>query len=102
MSIKKRYLKRTPVCKVTFGLSKEEAKSARTVNIVGEFNNWDTLATTMKRLKDGSFTVTIDLEVGKEYQFRYLIDRMHWENDGDADRHIASPFRDSQNSVVIV
>ena len=39
------------------------------------FNNWDKSANRMKKLvKDGSFSVVVDLEVGKEYEFKYLLD----------------------------
>jgi hypothetical protein len=44
----------------------------------------------------------IDLQAGREYQFRYLIDDTRWENDPKADRYAKSPFGDSDNSVVIV
>ncbi len=102
MIIKKHYLKSKPVCKVTFRLPAEIGNSAREAYVVGEFNNWDVTASPMKRLKDGAFTVTINLERDKEYQFRYLLDRTRWENASNADRHIATPFGDSFNSIVIV
>jgi len=102
MALKKRYLKSKPVCKVTFRPSKTIVKSAEHVHLVGEFNQWNILANPMKRLKDGSFTLTLDLEPGQAYQFRYLIDQIRWENDEKADKYIATPFGDCDNSVVIV
>ena len=102
MSIIKKYIKNKPVCKVTFKLSKEEAQSAEAVHVVGEFNNWDALATPMKRLKNGDYTATVDLKRHKEYQFRYLKNNEKWDNDLDADKHVPTPFGDSKNSVVIV
>ena len=102
MSLKKQFLKSGSICKVTFRLTKEAAKEAKTVHVVGEFNNWDIYATPMKCLKDGSFTVTINLEQGREYQFRYLIDEMNWENDWDADKYLPSHFGNCENSVVVI
>lgn len=102
MSLKKQFLKSKPVCKVTFRLPKKAAKAAKTVHVVGEFNNWDVYATPMKSLKNGSFTVTIDLEQGREYQFRYLLDEISWENDWDADKYLPSHFGNCENSVVVV
>ncbi len=102
MSIKKNYLKTKPVCKVQFKLSKDEAKSAKAVNIVGEFNQWDTNATPLKMQKDGSFAVTIDLQTGKEYQFRYLLDKVIWETDFSADKFVETPFPNSENSIVVI
>jgi 1,4-alpha-glucan branching enzyme len=100
--MKKQYLKTKPVCKVTFRLQKEMAKSANTVNIVGDFNNWDIYATPMKKSKNGAFTVTLDLGLDTEYQFRYLIDETKWENDWNADKYVPTPYGNAENSVVIV
>jgi 1,4-alpha-glucan branching enzyme len=102
MSLKKRYLKTKPVCKVTFRVPKTVAKGAGAISIVGEFNDWTPGVTPMKSLKSGEFTATIDLPAGKEYQFRYLIDDQTWENDGKADKYVRTCFGDSDNSVVIV
>ncbi|UCE07270.1 MAG: isoamylase early set domain-containing protein [bacterium] len=63
---------------------------------------WDTKAIPLKKLKNGSFTVTIDLETERGYQFRYLIDGKIWENDWEADKYVPTHFGDSDNSVVII
>jgi 1,4-alpha-glucan branching enzyme len=102
MSIKKQYLKTKPVCKVTFRIPKEAAKTAKRVHVVGEFNNWSIDATPMKNLKNGSFTVTLDLDLNREYQFRYLIDDSNWENDWEADKYVPTIYGDCENSVVAV
>lgn len=102
MSLKKKYLKSKPICKVSFSLPKDAVKSAKKVAIVGDFNQWDEKAHPMKKLKNGSFTSTIDLEAGKEYQFRYLIDGEQWENDWVADAYVPNAFGDDENSVVAV
>ncbi|MDJ0783618.1 MAG: isoamylase early set domain-containing protein [Desulfosarcinaceae bacterium] len=102
MSLKKRYLKSKPVCKVTFRVPREVAKGAGAISIVGEFNDWQPGVTPMKSLKSGEFTATVDLAAGREYQFRYLIDGDTWENDGNADKYVRTCFGDSDNSVVIV
>ncbi len=62
------------------------------VTIVGEFNNWDREATPLKKQKDGSRAVTLELEPGREYRYRYLIDDICWENDWFADRYEPNPF----------
>ena len=99
--ITKNQLKSKPVCKVTFKLSEKEANSAKKVNIVGEFNNWNINATPMKKLKSGAFTATVDLTQGKEHQFRYLMDNTDWGNDPTADKAVPTPYEDSENSVII-
>ena len=100
MSIKKQYLKTKPVCKVTFRIDAAAGNGASKAHVVGEFNDWSTSANPMKRLKDGSFTATIDLAKGREYQFRYLLGKQHWENDSEADRQVPTPYGDSHNSVI--
>jgi 1,4-alpha-glucan branching enzyme len=102
MSLKKQYLKKQARCKVTFRLPKKAAPGAKTVHIVGEFNNWSTVETPMKRLKSGEFTVVVSLTPGRDYQFRYLIDQTSWENDWEADRYVKSDYGDCENSVVAV
>ena len=100
--IKKEYLKSKKICKVTFRLPRIAAPDASSVFIVGDFNEWNIYANPMKKLKKGDFTVTLNLEPGREYQFRYLIDGSTWENDWNADKYVKSPFGDSENSVIIL
>lgn len=100
--IKKEYLKSQNICKVTFKLPRIAAPNAKTVCIVGEFNNWNIYANPMERLHSGDFKIMLELEPGREYQFRYLIDGNFWENDWNADKYVKSPFGDSDNSVVVV
>jgi hypothetical protein len=54
----------------------------------------------MKRQKDGRFSVLLELEKDRAYQFRYLVDGQEWHNDWQADQYIANPFN-SENSVVL-
>jgi len=98
--IKKNYLKSKPVCKVTFKLDAEGIKDANTVSIVGEFNKWKPKKDQMKKLKNGTFTHTMDLEVGKSYQFRYLVDGKSWINEDEADDFVPSGISMEQNSVL--
>jgi 1,4-alpha-glucan branching enzyme len=102
MSIKKQHLKSRPVCRVTFRFPSEAAENADSVHIVGEFNGWDRQATPMRKLKNGSFMTTLDLDPGREYQFRYLIDGKKWENDWAADNYTPTPFGMEENSVIVV
>ena len=100
--MEKRYLKVRPVCKVTFRLPKQAVSAAKNVHVVGEFNGWDLTATPLKKQKNGDFAITVDLDKGREYLFRYLIDGMIWENDWEADKYAPTPWGDGDNSVVVV
>lgn len=100
--MKKRFLKTRPFCKVTFELPSQATRGASKVALAGEFNDWDTSSTLMKRRKDGSFSITIDLPAKREYQYKYLIDDGRWENDWSADKYLPNNIGDCENSVVVV
>ncbi len=104
MALTKTYpkTKSQKTCRVKFELSAEAAGGAEKVWLAGDFNSWSSVDTPMKKQKNGSFTVTLTLETGREYQFRYLLDGKRWENDWAADKYIPAPFSNTDNSVVIV
>ena len=95
--LKKQVLKSKPICKVTFTLP--ETIKAESAYLVGDFNGWDEKATPLKPLKNGHFSVTLELEKGREYQFRYLVNNTEWHNDWHADKYVPNPFS-GDNSVV--
>jgi 1,4-alpha-glucan branching enzyme len=99
--LKKEYSKnqKTPLCKVTFTLP--EAIRAENAYLVGDFNKWNYNDTPMNPLTNGHFAVTLDLEKGREYQFRYLVNSNEWHNDWQADKYVANPFN-GDNSVAVI
>jgi len=99
MSFKKQFLKSKPVCKVSFRLDAAEAPGAKKVQLLGDFNNWFKHTEPMTALKSNDFTITLELEAGKEFQFRYLIDGSDWKNDTQADSYVANSFGE-ENSVI--
>ena len=99
--IRKKYLKARPACQVTFVLPSAAAPEAETVCILGEFNNWAADAHPLKKLKNGDFSATIELETGRSYRFRYVIDGWKYENDWNADRYEPNPYG-GEDSVVDV
>jgi 1,4-alpha-glucan branching enzyme len=102
MSIRKEYLTEKGICRVTFSLPPDPDNSSKKVCIVGDFNNWDQKRIQFRKGEDGSYTVTLELKIGNEYQFRYLIDATQWENDNEADKQVPCRYQDSQNSVVVI
>lgn len=102
MSMTKKFLKSKPICKVYFKVPKEAVDSAKKVNLVGDFNDWSLSRTPMKRNKDGSFSVQLDLETGRDYQFRYVVDGETWINDWEADRYEFNPVGNCENSVIVL
>ncbi len=97
--LKKSYTKTRQKCRVTFKYpNPEQADSAV---LAAEFNDWSLTATPMKRLKDGSFSVSVFLPANQSFQFRYVLDGNIWLNDPEADGCIANEFGED-NSVVTV
>ena len=101
MSIKKKTTKGKTVVKVTFELAGEVASGSKDVRVLGDFNHWDHAnGLVMKASKaTGVYSASIDLESGREYAFRYLIDGTRWENDWEADKYVGTSLG-SENSVV--
>ena len=98
MAIKKQYLKSKPVCKVTFSIEAEEAKK---VSVVGSFNEWNAKKAPLKKLKNGTFKGTIDLDKDNSYEFKYLVDG-EYVNDSAADSYAWNDFAGAENSIVTV
>ncbi|WP_040281261.1 isoamylase early set domain-containing protein [Psychroserpens damuponensis] len=97
MAIKKQFLKSKPICKVTFSVPAEDAKK---VTVVGSFNEWnDKKAVQLKKLKNGTFKGTVDLEKDNSYEFRYLVDGTY-VNDEQADAYAWSDFAGAENGVL--
>ncbi|MBN1327695.1 MAG: isoamylase early set domain-containing protein [Candidatus Cloacimonetes bacterium] len=97
--LKKNYSQSGKVCRVTFKLPPEIR--AEKINLCGEFNDWDKTDLPLRKLKDGSFSLTVSLEADRSYRFRYLVNGTEWENDWEADSYIANEFG-SEDSVVKV
>lgn len=105
MSLKKQYLKKDGGCKITFSLEEkiETVEKIENVRITGDFNNWDINCEPMKKLKNGGFSQTINLEAGKTYQFRYLINDLVWENEPEADSFVPNGLGTGDfNSLIVV
>lgn len=102
MAVKKQYYKTKPYCKVTFRLSRKEAGNARKAAIAGDFNDWKSERTPMKALKSGDFTVSLQLDKGREYQYRFVLDDQKWVTDDSADKQVYCEFACAHNAVVVV
>ena len=95
----KNYSKSGTICRVTFKYNHSEG--SQNAALVGEFNNWSGEENPMKKLKNGGFSVTISLQAGHSYQFRYLLDGKTWVNDAEADSYVTNQYGE-ENSIVSV
>ena len=82
--LKKNYSKSGSSCRVTFKVPAEI--EAERVAVLGEFNAWDSERHPLVKRKDGSHSLTLSLEAGQDYRFRYLADGERWMNDDSPDR----------------
>ena len=92
--LKKQYVKSRNIYKVTFRLAKHEQPDypVKTVHLVADFNDWSFTNTPMESLKNGDFIASIELQPGKQYEFRYLINNEKWYNEWEADEYILGDF----------
>lgn len=54
------------------------------VFVVGDFNAWSPHSTPLQQGRDGTWRATVELPVGRQYEFLYLINGV-WTADGEAD-----------------
>ena len=95
MITKRRAAKNSHV-RVTFVL---EHPDADTVHVAGDFTDWQA-SKAMRRSREGMWRVAVELQPGREYGFRYLVDGVQWVNDPSADKYVPNPYG-SENSVVV-
>jgi 1,4-alpha-glucan branching enzyme len=69
------------------------------VFLTGDFNEWRQDDIPLVQDRSGVWRAVLDLPVGHEYQFRYLIDGQ-WRTDSHADGYSTNAYG-SQNSVVV-
>jgi hypothetical protein len=73
---------------VTFSVPAEAG--AVYAELVGEFTSWSPVP--MQPTGDGGHGVTVELDGGAAYRFRYLLDGDRWENDWAADKYTANDY----------
>ncbi len=81
--IKKKPVRGKDLTAVTF--RSKAPKSTRSLQLLGEFNDWRSDRHPMKRRKDGTWSVTVRLPKDEQFQFRYLIDGEQWLTDEQGD-----------------
>ena len=74
---------------------------ADSVALCGDFNGWSAGATMLGRGRDGSWRVTVSLQPGRSYRFRYLLDGERWVNAWHADRYVPNSYGSSDSVVVV-
>jgi len=74
---------------------------ASQVHLIGDFNEWNPTSHPLtQRRADEVWEITLELDAGREYQFRYLLDDQEWCNDSHPDGYAPNPYG-GDNSVVV-
>ncbi len=82
--------------KVTFAVP--AAGADERVSVVGDFNDWDPVATPLARRRE-TLRASVVLETGRRYAFRYLAEGGRWFNDDEADDYQGNDFGGSDSVV---
>jgi 1,4-alpha-glucan branching enzyme len=70
------------------------------VHLVGDFNDWNETSLPMRCDRDdGTWYIFLELERGREYQFRYLVNGHEWHNDWKADDYVPNPYGGMNSAV---
>ncbi|MDR2051619.1 MAG: isoamylase early set domain-containing protein [Deltaproteobacteria bacterium] len=102
MPYTKKIIKSRATSKVRFTLEPEYANGYDTVYLVGDFNNWSETSLPMKKKKDGSLSVELELPNGEKFKFRYLSSEGVWFNDPEAEAYEPCAFSGADNCVLWV
>ena len=68
------------------------------VYVVGDFNDWSKTETPMRQERDGVWRAMVEVPLGRQYEFRYLIDG-NWRTDYHADGSRTNVYG-TENSVL--
>ncbi len=93
----KRTVKSPGKVKVTFVVPVDGCDQP--VSVVGDFNEWDPLATPLRKRSNGTRSVTIDLTEGASYRFKYLADNGEWFCGAQADDIVLNEYA-SEDSLI--
>jgi len=67
--------------------------------LVGKFNEWNESVYRMQLADDGTWSLALELEPGREYEYRYRTDKGVWHNDPVANGYVPNP--DGSDSSVV-
>ena len=78
-----------PCARITFIVP--ETVWADKIHLVGDFNSWNPRSHPMRRTRDGRWLLTLELDMGREYQYRYLCDGEYWMTEYPAEGYADGP-----------
>jgi hypothetical protein len=84
-------------------LPAEALQGATEAFLLGDFNNWNPEnAPKLEKQQDGSYKTAAELEEGKTYQYRFLLNDGRWVNDYHAQKYVPVAGLYVDNCVITV
>jgi len=101
--LKKTYTKNKSKCKVTFKFApSEDTTQIDTIQVVGSFNGWgQNKKHFLKKRKDGTYSLSVNLNSDASYEYKYLINDSDWYTDNNAESLVWNIYG-SKNALVAV
>ena len=88
---------------IIFKLPAEAVEGATEAILLGDFNDWSSEnAYLLEEQEDGSFKTIVQLEAGKTYQYRFLLNDGRWVNDYNAQNYAPVSGYFVDNCVITV
>lgn len=86
------------IVRVTFRVPKDT--QTEDLFLVGDFNEWNPVSHPFQMGSGGKWSLTVDLETGRAYQFRYFSKGKRWMHDSQADAFVFNPH--SHHNFVVI
>lgn len=88
---------------ITFTLPSEALEGATEAILLGDFNNWNPdNAPKLQKQSNGSYKTVAQLEAGRTYHYRFLLNNGKWVNDYHAQSYEQVPGYYVDNCVITV
>lgn len=88
---------------IIFKLPAEAVEGATEALLLGDFNNWsEDNAIGLEKQEDGSYRTIVQLEAGRTYQYRFLLNDGRWVNDYNAQNYVPVSGYYVDNCVITV
>jgi 1,4-alpha-glucan branching enzyme len=71
------------------------------VSVLGDFNDWDPMATPLKKRRNGTFSATVELMSGQAMRFKYLDAEGKWFCDPDTDTVVHDEYQTLDSLLVV-
>ena len=86
-------------CRVRVTFAMPTIDDCNCLYLVGKFNEWNESVYRMQLADDGTWSLVLELEPDREYQYRYRTENGIWHNDPVANGYVPNP--DGSDSSVV-